>query len=571
MFNSLQNIDWEAFHFLRPQLLWLLVPLAIALIFSLFSLGDEVKWKKHIAPHLRPYMIKKGSERLKIVMQTLSFFILSLAVLGLAGPTWKKIELPERILETPLVILLDLSQSMMADDIQPNRLERAKFKISDLLEANPKVRVGLVGFSGTAHTLVPLTKDYKIIESFLKTINTSVLPFQGTDLEAGLVLSDSLVKATEAPGTIFLITDEFTDDTFQTVQKFTNSTTKIEIMPFGTSLGTPVPQKGSKRPMRDATGRIVTSSLNQEVINKLNALNNVHVNALTLDKSDVQLLAKSISQNLEFREKDDTKEEKWQDEGLLFIIPFAFFILFWFRKGWVIYSFLFLMCFSSCDSNLHFKDLWLTDDYKAQDLYNQGKYQEAAPLFSQPLRKGIAYYKSDNYYDAITAFSKDSSAQGQYNLGLAYYKVGELQLAAMAFKNAESLNPNMKAAVTNLEITQKLMDNNQNPFEEAEEFNEEERAENIQNKDFEDLGGGGQEATEEDMKKERKEETVETDTRKGKELDEVPEDFKSGEQDNSQKVLMRKVDDDPSLFLKRKFLYQARKTKLKPKENLKKW
>jgi Ca-activated chloride channel family protein len=126
---------------------------------------------------------KKGSERLKIVMQVLSFFIISIAVFGLAGPTWKKIELPEKILETPLIILLDLSQSMMTDDIQPNRLERAKFKISDFLEANPKVRVGLVGFSGTAHTLVPLTKDYKIIESYLKNITTNVLPFQGTDLE----------------------------------------------------------------------------------------------------------------------------------------------------------------------------------------------------------------------------------------------------------------------------------------------------------------------------------------------------------------------------------------------------
>jgi len=78
------------------------------------------------------------------------------------------------------------------------------------------------------------------------------------------------------------------------------------------------------------------------------------------------------------------------------------------------------------------------------------------------------------------------------------------------------------------------------------------------------LSGGGQEATEEDMKKERKEETAATDMRKGKELDELPPDFEPGQKDDSQKVLMRKVDDDPALFLKRKFQYQVKKNKLKP-------
>jgi Ca-activated chloride channel family protein len=572
MFSDILHIDWNEFHFLRPNFLWTLVPVAITLIIGLFGVRDQVKWKYYIAPHLRPFMIKKGSERLKIVMQVLSFFIISIAVFGLAGPTWKKIELPERILETPLIILLDLSQSMMTDDIQPNRLERAKFKISDFLEANPKVRVGLVGFSGTAHTLVPLTKDYKIIESYLKNITTNVLPFQGTDLEAGLKLSDSLIKQTEAPGTIFLITDEFTEETFQVVQSvLTNNTTKLEIMPFGTSAGAPVPALGSKRSIKDNKGNSVFSALNQEIINKLGSLEQVNINSLTLDKSDVQLLAKTISKDLEFREKDDSKEENWQDEGWLFILPFAFFLLMWFRKGWVIYSLMFFMLFTSCKSDLNFKDLWLTDDFRAQAFYNEGKYKEAGALFTQPLRKGIAYYKSEMYYDAIEAFSQDTTAQGQYNLGLAYYKVGEINLAQMAFKNANALDATMTAAANNLAITQKLISENQDLIEEAEEFKEEEKAENIKNTDPEDLGGGGQEATEEDMKKERKEETVETDTRKGKELDEVPDDFEGGKQDNTQKVLMRKVDDDPSLFLKRKFVYQVKKTKLKPKENLKKW
>jgi len=114
MFEDVLHVDWDVFHFLRPEFLWALLPIAIILIIGLLGIRDEVQWKKHIAPHLRSFMIKKGSERLKVVMLIASFFIVSFAVLGLAGPTWKKIELPERILETPLIILLDLSQSMMA-------------------------------------------------------------------------------------------------------------------------------------------------------------------------------------------------------------------------------------------------------------------------------------------------------------------------------------------------------------------------------------------------------------------------------------------------------------------------
>jgi Ca-activated chloride channel family protein len=108
--------------------------------------------------------------------------------------------------------------------------------------------------------------------------------------------------------------------------------------------------------------------------------------------------------------------------------------------------------------------------------------------------------------------------------------------------------------------------------EDAQEAQPQKAEKNIENQDMEDLGGGGQEATEEDMKQERKEETVSTDISKGKELEEVPDDLGSTmqQQDNS-KVLMRKVDDDPTLFLERKFRFQVKQENLKPKSDEKKW
>jgi Ca-activated chloride channel family protein len=244
----------------------------------------------------------------------------------------------------------------------------------------------------------------------------------------------------------------------------------------------------------------------------------------------------------------------------------------WFRRGWVIYSLLILVLFTSCTSENKFADLWFTKDYQAQKLYDSGDFEKAAEIFTDPLHKGTSFYKAGNYEQAIKYFSEDTTAMAAYNLGLAFFKNGDFAAAEIAFGKAVEMNPELKDAKTNQQLIQQIIQSQDeaNP-EEAQEIKPEEVAENIENKDMEDLGGGGQEATKEDMEKERKEETAATDIRKGKELDEVPDDFESGKQDNSQKVLMRKVDDDPALFLKRKFAHQLKTRKIQPKNNENEW
>ncbi len=573
MISDLLNISWENFHFLRPLFLWLLLPAFVILLIGLFGLREQAKWKMVIAPHLRPYVIRKGSEGKMKWMHSALFIFMSIAILGVAGPTWKKIEVPGQILETPLIIALDLSQSMMATDIQPNRLERAKFKINDLLDASPRARTALIGFAGTAHTIIPLTGDYKIIKSHLDGLSPLVMPFPGTNLEAALRIVDTITNITTAPATLLLISDDFSNETFDLLREFVaEGNTKVEILPMNTISGADVPSPGSKKPMHDKQGNIVHSALNSDILNKLNSVEKIQVSTLTLDNSDMELLAKSISDKLEFKEKEKEKEDDWLDKGLWLVIPFAIFTLMWFRKGWVIYSLLLMIGLNSCNSNMSFKDLWFTKDYQAQQLYEQGDFKNAAELFTDPIRKGVAYYKEGNYDKAIKAFSQDTTAKGAYNLGLAYYKNGDYAAAELAFGMAVEINPEMGDARTNQLLMQNIVaGTDEVKPEDAKESEPSEQAQNIENKDPEDLGGGGQEATKEDMEKERKEETTNTDIRKGKELDEVPDNFESGKQDESQKILMRKVDDDPALFLKRKFAHQAKKKGLKPKNKDVKW
>ncbi|MGI9530305.1 VWA domain-containing protein [Lutimonas sp.] len=559
------HINWQDFHFLRPHLLWFLAPALLVIMIALTGLRENVRWQDVIAPHLRQFMIKKGSENRKKWMHLAFFTCISIAIIGLAGPSWRKIQEPEKILETPLVILLDLSQSMMATDIQPTRLERAKFKIEDLLDANPGALTALIGFAGSSHTIVPLTRDYTIIKSHIKTLSPNVIPFPGSNLESALILADTLTSSTNAPGNVLLISDDFSEDSFVQIQNFViNTNNQMTIVPMNTLAGANIPGKRKNQFLKNKNGENIKSSLNQDILTKLASLEKVTISPLTLDKSDVELLANNISDSLEFKEDAEEKEDNWKDDGFWLIIPFALIVLVWFRKGWVIYSLFIMMTLSSCSEKSKFIDLWETKDYQAQKHFDKEEYEQAGTLFSDPMHQGVAWYKAGDYAKAIHAFEQDTTAQGAYNLGLAYYKNGDLAAAAMAFGKATAIDPDFKAAKNNQELVQQVLEGTSPAkAEEATEAPKEQTAKNIQNKDQEDLGGGGQEATKEDMQQERKEETVGTDTRTGKEMEEVPPDFESGKSESSQKVLMRKVDDDPSLFLKRKFKHQVKQKNIK--------
>ncbi len=572
MIESWVDIDWSVFHFIRPKFLGLFTVILLLTVFFLFNLKEEVKWKKHIAKHLQPFVIQKGDDKKRFMMFLALVITLSIGVVALSGPTWEKETVPGKKLETPVVVLLDLSQSMMATDIQPNRLERAKFKIADLLDKNPKARVALVGFAGTAHIILPLTDDYEIIKMHLKTLSPKIMPFGGSDLKAAFDLGYKLTEVTTAPATYIVFSDDFDKESISIVQQnISKSKCSVEILPFNTSSGANIPSVWKGNFVKNKKGKTVQSYLNTKVLQQLNSLENVNVHALTLDKSDVEKISKSISKTLEFKDKDTIDEDKWKDKGIAFVVPVAIGVLLLFRRGWVV--FFVLVSLTSCKKeNFVVKDLFFSKDYQGQKLLDVGNYSKAGDVFESSIRKGVAYYRAGNYEEAIEAFKSDTTAMGSYNLGLTYYKNGNYNAAQLAFGKAVELNPDLKDASVNQEIVQQLIQSeNEVSLKDAEEANEQGQAKNKQNKSPEDLSGGGQEATKKDMEKERLEETTTTDIRKGKELEEVPDDLEVGKNDAPQKILMRKVDDDPALFLKRKFAHQVKVYNLKPRNKEVTW
>ncbi len=568
MLEEIKNINWEEFHFLRTEYLWVVIPISVVVLIGFLFYRDPNPWKKHVAKHLQPYVIQKGTAWKSRVIQLSVLVMFAIGFIGFLGPTWDEIKTPVKKIESQFVIALDLSKSMLAKDISPTRLERAKFKIHDLLNANPRAETSLIVFAGSTHNAIPFTTDYKIIKDQLDGLKPTMMPIKGTEFGVLFNRIDTLFSDNKAEGKILLITDDLADLSIEEVSVFMQqNNTRLFIYPFATPNGAKIPSYNKN------------SALDLEKLNSLSAMENVAVLEMTLDDSDVKDLAKVISDELVFEDKQDAEEENWKDNGYWLLFPLTFLFLFSFRKGWALNLILIAVIFSSCSdqdnkssTDFTFNDLWYTQEYQAQKEYEAKNYLEAATKFNDPMHKGVAYFKAGDFLSAQTAFAQDTTVSGLYNLGLTYAKLGQLAESQAIFEKVLQKDPSNENANSNLkQITLAIEQLDALTPEEAALNEEKQNSKNEQNDSPEDLSGGGQEATKKDMEKERKEETVETEQRKGKELDELPDDFKAGTGELPKNILMRKVDDDPALFLTKKFRYQIKKKLVEVKKPIHKW
>lgn len=558
------HIDYANFHFLRPEWLWLFVPLIIVVTVTLLGNKSKSGWQKVIAKHMRPYVISKGSKA--AIMGPLILFVIfaSIAIFAASGPTWKKIEIPGAKSEAILLIGLDVSLSMMVEDVSPNRLERAKFKIRDLLDEDPGSRVGLFAYSGLAFPVVTPCNDYKLVKHQLESLSPGVMPVQGTQMDKALELASMIFSRSEAPGTLLLITDNVDIEQATMLKQFTDTTIhRIELMTFATLQGGKVPR--NRNTFFKEEGEFVISKLDQNVLYDLQKHEDINVNSLTLDKEDVEKIAAQVKKNLVFQSEDETSEEEWEEMGYSLVWIIVLLFVFWFRKGWMIQWCLLIFVLSSCNTKVQkWDDLWYSQDYQAQKAMDEADFGSAAEQFTSLPHKGVAYYKAGDYESAIQIFSMDTSAASMYNLGLAYAASGQNELAKDAFLLAQELDPDNQDIKNSMERNQQVIQQidsmrSANPenaiaLQEEEEKKGELNEREAQSEDEELSSDTEVEELPEDG--DRITDTMETEMRKAEEMEKPPEDFTPQKAEAAQNVLLREISADPSEFLKRRFKYQ---------------
>lgn len=562
--HYIHNINREEFHFLRPDALYLFIPLAFIFILLLVGNKSNNKWQKLIAPHLRPFMFSKGSPW--AIMWPLSSFVIasSLSILGVAGPTWSQQKVPGQRVHAVVLIVLDLSASMLAHDIQPSRLERAKLKVDDFLDANPGARVGLLAYAGTPHLVLPFTSDYNIIRHHAVSLHNKAMPVPGTDYTRLIEKIDTLMRPVDAPSTILLLTDALDANAASALADWSNSTPHhVELILFSSPVGAAVPGF-----------RNVHSVQDQFLLQNLSQNEKVVTTPLTLDPSDVESVADRIRKSLVFQKEDEKKEDVWEDRGWILIFPALLITLLWFRKGWVIQWcwLIFPLVLTSCGLERKHPDWWYSKDYQGQLLANAGMYDSAADSFESETRKAVAYYKAGNFEAAVELFALDSTATGVYNRGLALAQMGRYEDAVNAFDSAANLDASLKGKVDESVLkTQKMKQradsilkfdpaaaedklrtlkekkNKKNPLKERKaQSKDEELSSDTQVKALPKFGNR---VTDETM----------STTHSARELKEPPKDFKLKKAQSETDIILRRSESDPGEFLHRRFELQKKR------------
>ena len=249
------------FHFLRP--LWLLLIPVAPLLYWYVARRENVsiRWGQIIAPHLLEHLVVGAARRLQFRPIHLICLILLIGGVALSGPTWEREVPPFTKDKAPMVIVLDLSRSMDAIDIQPTRLERTKQKIRDLLNQRAGARNALFVYAGTSHMVLPFTEDPAIVELFLSSLSTSLMPKDGNDASAALRAAQVLLAGDEVPGTILFVTDGIERRDFPAFRAHRDtSRDQIVVLGVGTARGGPV-SIGNDRFLTDGNGRRVIEKL----------------------------------------------------------------------------------------------------------------------------------------------------------------------------------------------------------------------------------------------------------------------------------------------------------------------
>ena len=449
----------QSFHFIYPIWLILILPL-IAVVVGMEWLRIQKDQALHtwIDPKLAPFVLTGQTTKTSYRFLTLISVVGLITIIAMAGPSWEKRKQAGFKKQQALVIALDLSTSMYANDVQPSRLVRARFELIDLLKQRKEGQTALIVYAGEAFVVSPLTDDTETIISQAKLLNPNIMPVQGSRTAVVIDKAVQLLQQTQLKsGHILLISDEILDKeaAIEAAQRAKSAHIQTSILAIGTLEGSPIPlpQGGF---VKNIAGNIVIPKINPVTMRQLTAIGaGVFVPSVVGDQDLAQLVRHFESNSATALLKNSQKEiEIWINEGiwlLFLLIPLSLLV---FRKGYLAsISLLFLVLPQPQTAMaLSWDELWLSDNQRAQQAFDAGKEKQAAQLFSDSNWKASAAYKSGDFQTALQQFSNDQSSEGLYNRANALVKLQKIPEAMAAYEQALKLDKNHADAKYNLEL-----------------------------------------------------------------------------------------------------------------------
>jgi len=429
-------------------LLWLLlVPLAAWLIWR-----GEKQRRQRLSMVGGPSGQGSGvrlSKPFTMAKAGLLVFSLLALVLALAKPRWDFVWTDVKRHGSDIVIAVDVSQSMTAQDVSPSRIERAKHEILDLLPMLKGDRIGLVAFAGDAFVECPLTEDYGAVRMFVSFLGPDLIPLQGTDL-AGAINTSLKALFDGSPGgpgssegrAIVLITDgeDQEPNAEKAAAKAKEKGVKLYALGIGSPEGAPIPEPngGFKK---DSQGNMVITKPNEAALSKLAASSGgVYARSVAGGGDLERIYLSGIRKQVAQREYQATREKLWFERFQWFV-----------GAALVALALEFLL-----------RDVRLLATVLFMTVASFGAPEAKASPLAELYNQSVDRYRKGDFAGAARGFAAAGDSTDQalaeralFNLGNTQVELGKLDEAIKAYENALALDPNDQEAKDNLEYVKK--------------------------------------------------------------------------------------------------------------------
>ena len=584
---------WQVFHFLRPWWFLGLAPVALIVGFYSWHKHHAGNWSTIINPELLPFLMqgKAPSDGLStkslITTLTLAWII---CITSLAGPTWEQLPQPVHRQDSALIIVFDLSPSMLAADLAPSRLVRGRYKLIDILKRRTEGVSGLVVYGGDAHTVSPLTEDSNTIVSLVPVLHPGLLPQYGSNIEDAIQVAVNLATSGGyQQADILLISDGVDPSAISEITSIVKDKGeyRLSILGVGTENGAPIPL-GSGGFVKDTrSGNVIIPKLNISDLRRLASANKGNYQTISNDDRDIDnLLGAMESLFGDSTQQTDRSFDLWDDQGYLLALLLIPILLLTFRKGAVVVLLLAPLLFQSNSVEaLEWQDLWATGDQQGAEALELDNAERAKSLFTHPQWRGSAAYRAADYKTAAEAFFTDETANGLYNSGNALAKSGDFDSAIGAYERALELEPALEDAIFNRDLLEKLKQE-QEQEEQSQEQQDQESSEQQQEQDSEqsdknddpsdqqppeqeseqqDESAIPEEESEEESEKKEQQDSEKKQNESEQQAERQTSELEMSEEEKQEQreidAMLRRIPDDPGGLLRAKFRYESQQRK----------
>ncbi len=435
--------------------IWLyLIPVVLLVLWGGFHLAGAARRKQlssFAADRLLGGLLRSYSPTRRRFKHILIALGLTLLLLALARPqfgyTWR--DTTARGID--VLFVLDTSKSMLAEDIRPNRMERAKYAIMDFTRKLQGDRVGLVAFAGNAFLQCPLTLDYGAFELSLEAINTDIIQHGGTDIARALQEAENAFRENSNHKIIILMTDgeDLEENALEQARIAAENGVTIYSVGVGTPDGQLIPinnRFGQREFLRDSSGKLVTTKLDEATLSDIAEITNGFYVRLGASGFGMEQVYEAGIESIPEEELGVQRQRIWL-ERFQWPLAIALFLLAWeplvgtrrfrLRSSASALGLIAVMLFL-----IHATPLQAAAS-SPENLYGSGKYDEAASAYRTMIEQGAgdnkAHYNLGNslyaqgvygeaiaaYEDALVGLDLELQADAFYNLGNARYYLGK--------------------------------------------------------------------------------------------------------------------------------------------------